>query len=328
MIEHRLVKSIMTRFIKLFVFSYLMIPFSLQAEQASIVYINSYHAGYQWTDKGFTAFKNSLKVDADIHLLYLDSKRNQSPKYMKQVTQTALKFIDQHQPDIIIAAEDNASKFIIEPYFKNAEIPVIFLGVNLDATPYGYPYINATGIIEMDGIKNLIKALKAIKINGQFSMLFTPTNTSQKKKSILEKTDLTGLSLQTVNTDQQWYDAISKNNDFSDFLALDTISGISGLTEQNALNYIKENVTQPIITASYTSRNLAHIGYVNIAEEHGTWAANVANEVLSGKDIASFPIHKSSHYLMFINQKLIDEMNITIPQSIYQLPHVLLKRLQ
>lgn len=318
----------MNRFNALLLICYLLLPGTLHAKQASIVYINSYHEGYQWTDKGFAAFKQNLKIDADIHALYLDSKRNQSPTHIKQVTQMTLEFINQHKPDLIIAAEDNASKYIIEPYFKNSDIPVIFLGVNLDASIYGYPYENATGIIEMDGIKNLIQALKTIKVNGQFQMLFSATNTSQKTKHILEKEGLTNLKLHTAQTDKQWYDTLSKINEESDFLALDTITGIAGLTEASALHFIKENITQPIISTSYTSRNLSHIGYVNIAEEHGVWAANVASKVMNGQDIRSFPIHKSNHYLMFINQQLIDEMGITIPRSIYQLPHVELKRLQ
>ena len=42
--------------------------------------------------------------------------------------------IDAFKPDVVIAADDNASKYLIEPYFKDAALPFVFCGVNWDAS--------------------------------------------------------------------------------------------------------------------------------------------------------------------------------------------------
>ncbi|MEJ2660274.1 MAG: hypothetical protein P8Z73_06080, partial [Desulfobacteraceae bacterium] len=63
--------------------------------------------------------------------------------------------IKEYNPDVVIASEDDASKYVVEPYFKNASIPFVFCGVNHSGDRYGYPYKNATGIIELDPIPKL-----------------------------------------------------------------------------------------------------------------------------------------------------------------------------
>lgn len=291
----------------------------------SIVYLNSYHEGYQWTDRCYEVFKDTLKTQADIHTFYMDSKRNQTDQYLKSITHKALRFIEDHKPDLIIAAEDNASAYIIEPFFKNHSTPVLFLGVNMDASIYSYPYQNATGIVEMDGITNLIQAVRNFSSLANVSMIFSSTHTSNKVYRHVKKENINDLTLVKVETAKQWFDAVSQANKLGHIIALDTITGILNLNHETALNFIKSNIDSLIITASSTSRKLAHIGYINLPKEQGIWTANQADAILKGKDIKDIPIRISSQYLMFINYELIEEMSLNIPNRLRQLPHADLK---
>ncbi len=116
-------------------------------------------------------------------------------------------------------------------------------------------------------------------------------------------------------------------NNNKDYIALDTISGIQGLNHKMALDFIKQHINIPIISASSTSRTLAHVGYLTLPAEQGIWAARTVDKVLQGHAINKIPEHISSQYLMYINQTLLNEMSIKLPKQIYQLPHKTLRQL-
>ncbi len=262
-----------------------------------------------------------------MHTFFMDTKRIQTIEHKNRITEQAIAFIKTHKPDLIIAADDNASAYIIEPYFKNHAIPVVFLGVNNDASTYGYPYKNATGIIEMDGILNLIQAIRTIDKIKSVGMIFSETNSSNKIFNYIKNENPENVTYHKVKNAQEWYKTMSMLNESVDYITLNTISGIKGLSNENALNYIRNNIKIPILSASTTSQELAHIGYINTAEEQGIWAAKTADGILNGHPFSQYPITKSNLYLMFFNEDLISETKPRLAKRLYNLPHTTLKRL-
>ncbi len=293
----------------------------------SIVYLNSYHAGYEWSDDCLKIFKQHLKSNANIHVHYMDTKLNHTPNKLKQATEQALAFIKKVQPDLIVAAEDNASKLVMAPYFKNTHIPIVFLGINLDASIYGYPYKNSTGIVEMDGILNLTKAIRAWGAGKEVGMIFSNTHTSTRVLNFIEQRRPEHFESRQVDNAQQWFDMMTLFNNNKDYIALDTISGIQGLDHKMALNFIKQHINILVISASSTSRTLAHVGYLTSPAEQGIWTARTVDKVLQGHAINEIPEHISSQYLMYINQTLLNEMHMTLPKPLYKLPHKTLQQL-
>ncbi len=61
---------------------------------------------------------------------------------------------------MVIACDDAAQKYVVSPYLREKEIPVVFCGVNWDASEYGYPASNITGMIEEEPIGRLIDLLQ------------------------------------------------------------------------------------------------------------------------------------------------------------------------
>jgi len=293
----------------------------------SIVYLNSYHPGYEWSDRCLNIFKKKLKTNANIHVFYMDTKINHSQENFNEVTKQALAFIKGVQPHLIVAAEDNASKLVIEPYFKNVKTPVVFMGVNVDASIYGYPYDNATGIVEMDGILNLSHAIRPMDSKEEVGMIFSQTVTGTKVMDFINAKHPENFETRQVINAQQWFELMTEFNNSKNYIALDTISGIKGLNHKMALNFIKKNIQIPIISASSTSRHLAHVGYITSPEEQGIWTARTVDSILQGKSIKDIPLHTSTQYSMYINQTLLDEMSLQLPKKLYQLPHRTLKQL-
>ncbi len=68
--------------------------------------------------------------------------------------------IDSWQPDVVIASDDNASKYLIAPYYKGGDLPFVFCGLNWDASVYGFPAKNVTGMVEVAQIPQLLEVLK------------------------------------------------------------------------------------------------------------------------------------------------------------------------
>ena len=138
-----------------------------EAAPARCLYVSSYHAGYEWNDGIERGLESVLQGKCEIKKFYLDGKRHLDEKFAKSKALEAKELIESWKPDIVIAADDNASKYLIMPYFKNAAVPVVFCGLNWTAEPYGYPYRNATGMIEVGPIEPLSAEVRATVRNAR-----------------------------------------------------------------------------------------------------------------------------------------------------------------
>ena len=139
-----------------------------QAQQLrKCLFVASYHQGYAWQDGLERGLRSVLEGKCEIRQFNMDTKRNPSHEFGKKMALEAKARIESWKPDIVIASDDNASKYLVAPYFKDAKLPFVFCGINWTAKEYGYPYSNATGMIEVFPIKQLIKQIKRIIPNAK-----------------------------------------------------------------------------------------------------------------------------------------------------------------
>lgn len=85
------------------------------------LFINSYHAGYEWSDgieKGLEAGLKGKKIE--LEKFYMDTKRNREPEAINSAADMARQKIAAFKPDIVITADDNAAKHVIAPHYKDA----------------------------------------------------------------------------------------------------------------------------------------------------------------------------------------------------------------
>ena len=129
--------------------------------ERKIMILNSYHPGYAWSDAISHAARSLLEpAGVTVREFYMDSKRHATPEEIKQAALSAKQEIDRWQPDLLIACDDNASKYLVAPHYKDAAMPVVFCGVNGDSSVYGYPYSNTTGIEEVPLVEPLPRELR------------------------------------------------------------------------------------------------------------------------------------------------------------------------
>ncbi|NJK96767.1 MAG: hypothetical protein HC905_19270 [Bacteroidales bacterium] len=118
----------------------LFILSSCNTDKIRVFYINSYHPGYPPSDELMDAMMKDLPSDSfDITVWFLDSKRQPSDDSIKVKTDSILKRIKLYKPDVIAVSDDNAMKYLIEPYAADFNIPVVYCGINWSADQYRFP---------------------------------------------------------------------------------------------------------------------------------------------------------------------------------------------
>jgi diguanylate cyclase (GGDEF)-like protein/PAS domain S-box-containing protein len=126
-----------------------------------VLYINSYHPGYIWSDdieKGLTQYFQSSDEHIELSIEYLDSRRFPAPVLLdRQAAVMKTKYAG-FPLDLIIVSDNAAFDFVMnnrEELFPG--IPMVFCGYNF-FRPKKHPGLtNVTGVNEEINIEDLVK---------------------------------------------------------------------------------------------------------------------------------------------------------------------------
>ena len=242
------------------------------ADAAKCVYISSYHKGYAWSDGVERGLLRALKDKCEVTVFNMDTKRLKDQKSVEKAALAAKQLIDNTQPDVVIASDDNASKYLIVPFYKDAEIPFVFCGVNWTVEQYGYPFSNVTGMIEVAAIEQMFD--KAAAIAGKIThAYYIGADTLTEKKNLMRfeaggKANDIEITGRLVSTMTEWIEAYEQAQQ-ADLVIMGSNAGIEHWDE----NTVKESITP--ITKTLTATNhywmmpYTMFGMTKIPEEQG-----------------------------------------------------------
>ena len=132
----------------------LCLPQTAQAEpvRKSVLFLNSYHNGYAWSDDiltGLRSFFAESGYAVDLQIEYMDTKRFATPEREKALFEFYREKFKGARFDVIIASDDFAYNFILDYQDRLLPgVPVVFCGVN-DFKPQRLQGIeNITGVVE------------------------------------------------------------------------------------------------------------------------------------------------------------------------------------
>ena len=118
----------------------------------SILFLNSYHQGYAWSDDILRALRSSLDKEVfptEMYVEYLDMKRFSGHEHLARFkSQVAAKY-GARRFDLIVSSDDDALQFLLDngdELFGNT--PVVFCGVNDGARAARAPSDRYTGVLE------------------------------------------------------------------------------------------------------------------------------------------------------------------------------------
>jgi len=295
------------------------------SEKNKIFYLNSYHPGYKSSDdilKGFERGMEGQTVDTEV--LYMNTKKLDSLAIVEKAQQ-ALRLIERFQPDIIVVSDDNAVKYVVEPFLKDGPYPVIFTGVNWSCQQYGLPTEHVTGILEilpveatLDTLRNYFPDIKTVAVLSEES-------TSEQKNidvitPILEEKGFE-VEYELVDNYAAWKETFIGLNQTADAIFIPTNGAVKNWPDTSAELFVQNHIQVPVFTCDDFMMRYAVFGLTKRPEEMGEWAATKALEVLRGTSVSDIQVSQNSSFQAWINYSLADRIGFIPSQPLKQELH-------
>ncbi len=281
-----------------------------------VLYINSYHLGYGGSDP-ITEGVNKVLADTGVELriIYMDTKRNPSEAFIQQAASDAKAILEEFRPDVVIASDDNASKYLIMPYFKDAKLPFVFCGVNWDASVYGFPYTNVTGMIEVALVPEILAHLRKYS-NGDRIGFLAGDRLSERKnlEHYVKRFSIDFEKIYFAKTFSDWKQYFLNLQAEVDMVMMTSHAGITDWDDQEARTFVEKNTKIPVGVEHRWEMPFALVGVAKDFEEMGIWSAHAALKILEGVPPAKIPITANRKGHLLFNSRIAEVLDIaTIP---------------
>ena len=286
-----------------------------------IVYVNSYHQGHPPSDQITAGLLESLPADSfELISHFMDTKRNPSLEYIEAKASALLDSIKMADPDLLVASDDNAVKYLVQPHLQDRDLPVVFCGVNWSADQYGLSRSNITGILELLPVEEVMAAMKSHYPSMQSLLVLNEnTTTSRKTKPILD-TLLNNLGIEVtqalVDDFEGWKAAFEEGNRSFDIIYLQTQGAIKGWDHAEALGFINQHIKVPLITCEDHMMPYSVFGMTQVSREQGTWAAETAKKILRGTSPSEIPVSKNRMVSIWFNPNLAEKVGFQPDSSL------------
>ena len=290
-------------------------PIQGHAAHKRVLFINSYHKGYGWSDQlvdTVSAYLEREVPGVEIFVEYMDTKRFNYQGYsIRFLEYLSVKYIWM-KPDLVIASDDNAFQLVLQ-YHETlfGKIPVVFLGVNRFSEEMlrgKEDYI--TGIIQFAEVGETIKlALKLHPHTKTISILADATPTGQ------------GYIDQVKEVEADFKDLHFYYISGKEYTTSEMLRAVEALPHDSILLFCtwvrdREGHYTPWseLVPEVTSRSPVPVygvvdymldygvigGKVQSPVHHGLEAARMAGRILKGEDVANIPVQKrSTNVFMF-----------------------------
>lgn len=285
-----------------------------------VLFVDSYHEGYAWSDgitRGVAAVFQGKGLE--LKVVRMDTKRNTGDAFKKEAALRVKRVIEMFKPDAVIAADDNASKYLVKAHYKDDEIPFVFCGVNWDASHYGYPYRNATGMIEVTPVPQLLKQLTSIAAGKRLAVLAPDLLTA--KKEVANYRDVFKLSMKVYYAKdyEDYKRGFLELQESSDMLLLLSDGGLYNDKIDELNRFVLENTRIPTGSCYDFMAERTLISFAKVAEEQGEYSAETVIKILSGTPIAALPLAKNKKGKLILNFKIAKAANLAIPSGLVRL---------
>jgi ABC-type uncharacterized transport system substrate-binding protein len=295
---------------------------SAQASSAyagkKLLWVDSYHEGYEWSDSIETGIRNALDdTEIEFKIVRMDTKQNTDTESRENAAAQAKAEIEAFDPDVVIASDDNAQKYLVVPYLKDTSLPVVFCGVNWDASPYGYPANNVTGMIEVEQSVQLIEHLEQYAKGERLGYLSGDTDTDRKVVQICNERFFAGaMESRFVKTFDEFKTTFLQVQEEVDILYLRNNAGIEGWDDEEAESFIRDNTRIPTGSSNDWMAQYALITLAKSGAEQGEWAVQAALRILDGASVSEIPIAENKQGDLILNLDLAEQLEVVLAPSL------------
>ncbi len=290
---------------------------SAPAMASKCLFVSSYHKGYAWSDGVERGLRSVLEGKCELRQFDMDTKRNKSTEYKIQSALKAKEIIESWKPDIVITADDNAAKYLIQTHYRDSNIPFVFNGVNWTVEEYGFPYSNVTGMVEVAPIRDMLETAARISSPGRRAF-YVGANTLTEEKNLRRIKDAAyelGIQLDSrlVLTSSEWIDAYQTAQSY-DFVVLGSNSGINDWEKTRIVEAVARYSRRLTVTSHGWMMPYAMFGMTKVPEEHGEWSGKVALAILEGAKPKDIPIISNRKWDLWSNEPLLQAAGVQLPK--------------
>ncbi len=281
-------------------------------EGKKVLWVDSYNEGFPWADGTLDGIKSILYDTAvELEIYRMDNKEHPGEADKIASGKEAKEVFDRVQPDVVIASDDIAQEYFVVPYLKGGDVPVIFTGVNWDASSYGYPTETITGMVEVEPLNELLDYMKEYSNGNKLVFLSADSETERKIVEIYEdRFFYGGLDSVLVDNYDEFESEFLRLQEEYDMIYFGSYGGISGWDDDTAEKFLLENTK--VVTGSrsdYMSKFVL-ITVGKIPEEQGEYAAMTALNILNGESPVNIPVVTNKKSVVILNLKIAEKMHV------------------
>jgi len=303
----------------LMVFALVAVVSAKSYQGKKILFVDSYHEGYAWSDGVTKGIKSVLDASgAELKIVRMDTKRNGAEDFKVEAGKKAKTAIDEFKPDLVIACDDNAAKYLVVPFYKGGALPFVFCGVNWDASVYGFPSKNVTGMLEVSDFKGLVNLLRNISKGQKIGFIADDTETTRKEALYAKIIFNIDLVPHFSKDFEDWKKGYADLQGQVDALIFYSYAGIKDWNDKAAAEFVEANTKIPTGTLKEETMPYVMIGFLKVPEEQGQWSANAALKILDGASPADIPVAKNTMGDVVVNLKLANKAGVEIPKDLIQ----------
>jgi hypothetical protein len=287
-------------------------PARAQLAGKKVLFVNSYHEGYEWSDGEERGAKTVLEAaGASVKFHRMDAKRHGDEAFRKEAALKAKADIEAFKPDAVILSDDPAVKYLLVPYFKDAGLPFVFCGVNWEAGKYGLPFKNATGMVEVALVKEMLAKLQEYAKGKRIAYLTIDSETERVELAATKQYAGAAFAHEKlVKTMAEWKDAFLKLQGEADIIILGNNAGAPDWKDADAAAFVLAN--SKVVTGTINDWMMPYtmLGYTKVPEEQGQWAAAAVIQIVGGKAPNAIPVAPNKQAKIFINPKVASKAGV------------------
>jgi ABC-type uncharacterized transport system substrate-binding protein len=301
----------------------------------SILILHSYDKGYAWTRDINVGLNRVLANNHQyqVRWYYMDTKRHPFADYRTGAGIAARRFIEQMQPDVIVAVDDDAQQYAARHFIDHPKMKIVFAAINNNASDYGFDKAtNATGILEripLTAIRETFLIAENFKaLNRPVRLALLADNSESVSGDIKQfqgfKWDPVQLaSITRVSTWPDWQAAVRDLGDKADVIM---VTGYRRLTRSatdkslvpphEVVHWTEQHSKAPVISGNgFFTEEGGMLAVGASPYEQGEIAAAMALDiVLNGKDPKELPVTSSNQFIVTMNGGRMKVRGFVLPK--------------
>ncbi|MDP3428327.1 MAG: ABC transporter substrate binding protein, partial [Humidesulfovibrio sp.] len=261
---------------------------------------------------------------------------------LRQSAQEILHLIETQAPQMVIAVDEAAQIYLVEPFLKGRSSPqVIFCGVNAPISLYGFPASNVSGVRERchfrEGfalLKKLSPNLRSVAVlsdNSESSGYVLENLSEDQKKLGAFALKLAGV--EKVDTFQDWQRMVMAYQNRADALAIGIFHSLVDESTGQVVPPAKViawthtvNKKPTLGFSDYVRAQGILCGVLESGHEQGYLAGAMARSVLTkGVRAGSLAVRINQKGIVFLNLKAAERFGLSIPYELIEAAEVVLE---